>query len=148
MDDAATESLRRNWWGWTWRVLVVGLAYFVFYFVFGSANALLYTLPFYKNNPQYGLTVPPMGIIFVAQLIRGPLFGLGALCLAWPVRAPRRPLALWLGAVLFILGGAAPYLEAVFRTMPLGFNLATLVELLFQNFPTGVVAAYLERNRV
>src|ERR1043165_9316788 len=25
---------KRNWWSWTWRVLIVGLAYFIFYFVF------------------------------------------------------------------------------------------------------------------
>ncbi len=141
--DRATATPGRRWWGWAWRVVVVALAYVVFYFVFGSANALLYTLPFYRNNPQYGLTVPPMNAIFVAQFIRGSLFGLEALLLAWTVRAPRRQLAAWLGLALFVIGGAAPFLEAVFRTMPLGFNLATLTELLFQNFPTGVVAAYL-----
>jgi hypothetical protein len=68
---------------------------------------------------------------------------LGALCLAWIVRVPRRQLGAWLGIALFLIGGAAPYVEAVYRTMPLGFNLATLAELLLQNFPTGVVAAYL-----
>lgn len=141
--DRGTATPGRRWRGWAWRVLDVALAYVVFYFVFGSANALLYTLPFYRNNPQYGLTVPPMNVIFVAQFIRGPLFALSALCLAWTVRAPRRQLAAWLGLALFVIGGAGPYLEAVFRTMPLGFNLATLTELLFQNFPTGVVAAYL-----
>ena len=140
-------SPRRRWWGWAWRVLVVALAYVVFYFVFGSANALLYTLPFYRNNPQYGLALPPMNVILVAQFIRGPLFGLGALSLAWIVHTPRRPLAAWLGMALFVIGGAAPYAEAVFRTMPLGFNLATLTELLCQNFPTGVVAAYLFGER-
>ncbi len=143
VESSVAAHPSRSAWRWAWSVLVVGLAYFVFYFVFGSANALLYTLPFYKNNPQYGLTVPPMGIVFVAQLIRGPLFGLGALFLARTVRVPRRHLALWLGGILFVIGGAAPYMEAVFRTMPLGFNLATLAELLFQNFPTGIVAAYL-----
>jgi hypothetical protein len=25
---------KRSWWGWTWRILLVGLAYLVFYFVF------------------------------------------------------------------------------------------------------------------
>ncbi len=141
--ERPTETPRRRGWDWTWRVLVVALAYIIFYFVFGSANALLYTLPFYRNNPQYGLTVPPMNAIFAAQFIRGPLFGLGALCLAWTTRAPRRQLAAWLGPALFVIGGAVPYLEAVFRTMPLGFNLATLTELLFQNVPTGVVGACL-----
>jgi len=136
-----------SWVSWTWRVLIVGLAYFVFYFLFGSINALLYTLPFYRDNPQYGLTVPPMNVIVVAQLIRGPLFGFGAFVLARLVNPARSQLALWLGMVLFVIGGAAPYVEAVFRTMPLGFNIATLIELLCQNFPTGIVAAYLCKKR-
>lgn len=131
-----------SWWGWTWRVLVVGLAYFMFYFIFGATNALLYTRSFYESH-QYGLTMPPVGIIFVVQLLRGPLFGLGSLFPARSVNLPRRQLALWLGLMLFVIGGLAPYVEGTFRTMPLGFSLATLIELLFQNGLTGVVAANL-----
>ena len=140
---AGENHIARPWWSWTWRVLVVGLAFFVFYFVFGATNALLYTRSFYENNPQYGLTLPPYGIIFMAQLLRGPLFGLGSLFIARSVDLSRRQLALWLGLMLFVIGGVAPYVEITFRTMPLGFNLATLTEILFQNVLTGVVAASL-----
>jgi len=133
---------KRNWWGWTWRVLIVGLAYFVFYFVFGATNAFLYTMSFYKNNPQYGLNLPAPAVIFLAQLIRGPLFGLGSLFIVRAVIVPRRKVGVWLGLVLFVVGGVAPYVEVTFRTMPLGFNLATLAEIFFQNFLTGLVAAY------
>ena len=91
-------------------------------------------------------TVPESALslqFFLAQLIRGPLFALGAVFLAQAVKASRRQLALWLGFLLFVIGGVAPYVEVTFRTMPLGFNLATLTEILLQNFLTGVVAAYL-----
>jgi hypothetical protein len=135
------SDISRPWWSWTWRVLVAGLAYFLFYFIFGATNALLYTMTFYKDNPQYGLTLPPAGIIFMAQLLRGLLFGLGSLFIARSVDLPRRQLALWLGLMLFVIGGLAPYVEIAFRSMPLGFNLATLTEILFQNVLTGVVAA-------
>lgn len=137
-----------NWWGWTWRVLVVGLAYYVFYLVFGATNALLYTRSFYENNPQYGLTLPPAGMIFLALLVRGPLFGLGSLFIVRSVGSPQRGLPIWLGLLLFVVGGLAPYLETTFRTMPLGFNLATLAELFLQNFLTGVVAARLFVPRI
>ncbi len=136
-------SLERSWWGWTWRVLVVGLAFFVFYFVFGATNAFLYTMNFYKNNPQYGLNLPAPAIIFLAQLIRGPLFGLGSLFIVRAVNVPRRTAGVWLGILLFVVGGLAPYVEVTFRSMPLGFNLATLTEMFFQNFLTGVMAAYI-----
>jgi uncharacterized integral membrane protein len=144
-DDIETSesSVKHSWWGWTWRVLVVGLAYLVFYFVFGATNAFLYTMSFYENNPQYGLMLPPIGVIFMAELLRGPLFGLGSLLIARSVSLSRRQLALWLGLMLFAVGGLAPYVEITFRTMPLGFNLATLTEMLFQNVLTGVVAASL-----
>jgi hypothetical protein len=132
-----------GWFNWVWRVVVGGLSYFVFYFVFGAANALLYTKPFYENNPQYGLTLPPAGIIFLAQLIRGPLMALGLGLLAQVVPVARRQLVLWLGVFLFVAAGVAPYLEVTFRTMPLGFNLATLAEIMFQNVLMGIVAAYL-----
>ncbi len=130
-----------SWWGWTWRVLAVGLAYYVVYVVFGATNALLYTRSFYENNPQYGLTLPPPGMIFLALLVRGPLFGLGSVFIVRSVGGPRRGLSVWLGLLLFVVGGLAPYLETTFRTMPLGFNLATLAELFLQNFLTGIVAA-------
>ena len=134
---------KRSWWGWTWRVLAVGLAYFVFYFVFGATNAFLYTMSFYKNNPQYGLNLPAPGVIFLAQLLKGPLFGLGLLFVVQAMNLPRRKVGVWLGILLFVVGGVAPYVEVTFRTMPLGFNMATLTEIFFQNFPTGIVAAYL-----
>ena len=142
---AAHKPLRvkRSWFGWVWRIVVVGLAYFVFYFVFGATNALLYTQSFYKNNPQYGLSLPPAGLIFAAQLLRGPLFALGALFLAQAASVSRRQLGLWLGILLFVVGGVGPYVEITFRTMPLGFNLATLTEIFLQNFLTGMVAAAL-----
>jgi hypothetical protein len=141
--EPLAQPAPRPWWGWGWRVLLVGLAYFVFYFVFGAANAMLYTRPFYENNPDYGLALPPTGVIFAAQLVRGPLFGLGALFVARAAAMPRRPTAIWLGLLLFVVGGLGPYLETTFRTMPLGFNLATLTEVFLQNFLTGVVAASL-----
>ena len=137
------SDAKKGGWGWIPRVLMAGCAYFILYFVFGATNALLYTKSFYENNPQYGLSLPPAGIIFLSQLIRGPLFGLGSFCILRATSAPRRQLAIWLGILLFIVGGVGPYLEVTFRTMPMGFNLATLTEIFFQNFFTGIVATNL-----
>jgi len=145
VDQIPHENADRGRSGWSWacRVLLVGIAYFLFYFVFGATNALLYTRSFYENNPQYGLSLPPTGMIFLAQLIRGPLFGLGSLFIVRATNAPRRPLAVRLGILLFVIGGVGPYVEVTFRTMPLEFNLATLTEIFLQNFLTGLVAVHL-----
>jgi hypothetical protein len=145
--ESALPASGHTFWGWAWRVLVVGLAYFAFYFIFGATNALLYTKSFYENNAQYGLSLPPTGVIFLAQLLRGPLFGLGSLFIVLSAEAPRRRMAVWLGLLLFVVGGLGPYIETTFRTMPLGFNLATLLEIFLQNFLTGVVAVYLYKPR-
>ncbi len=142
-EPSAEPPLQRNWWGWTWRILLVGLAYFVFYFGFGSANALLYTRSFYENNPQYGLTLPPVGVLFLAQVLRAPLWGLGAFFIVRSTNLPSKWRGLCLGLLLYVVGGLGPYLEVTFRTMPLGFNLATLLELFLQNFLTGLVGARL-----
>jgi hypothetical protein len=131
---------------WIWRIVLVGLAYVVLYLVIGSANALLYTRSFYENNPAYALALPPVGTILLALLIRGPLFAVGSLFIARAANTSRRQTAIWLGLLLFVVGGLAPYLETTFRTMPLGFNLATLTELFLQNFLTGVVAARLYKQ--
>ena len=137
-------TLKRKWWEWAWRVLLVGGVYFACYFIFGATNFVLYTKSFYENNPQYGLARPEAGIIFLAQLVRGPLFGLGSLFILLTVaHLPRRRIAVWLGILLFIVGGLAPYVEITFRTMPIGFNLATITELFLQNFLTGILAAYI-----
>ena len=131
---------------WIWRILLVGLAYIVLYLVTGSANALLYTRSFYENNPAYALALPPVGAIFLALLIRGPLFGLGSFFVARSAHFDGNRSAVWLGLLLFAVGGLAPYLETTFRSMPLGFNLATLMELFLQNFLTGVIAARLYKE--
>jgi hypothetical protein len=140
---ASQPVAQHRWWGWTWRVLVVGLAYFVYYFVFGATNAMLYTRSFYEHYPQYGLNLPPTSLILLAQLLRGPLFGLGSLFIARAADVSRRQAGVWLGLLLFVVGGFGPYLETTFRTMPAGFNIATLVELFLQNFLTGEMAARL-----
>jgi hypothetical protein len=141
------SSQARSLGSWIWRILAVGLAYVVFYLVIGGANALLYTRSFYENNRAYALTLPPVGAIFLALLIRGPLFGLGSFFIALSAHFSGNRSAVWLGLLLFVLGGLSPYLETTFRTMPLGFNVATLTELFLQNFLTGVVAARLYRRR-
>jgi hypothetical protein len=89
------------------------------------------------------LNLPAPTVIFLAQLIRGPLFGLGSLFIVRTVDVPRRKVGVWLRIVLYVVGGVAPYIEVTWRTMPLGFNLATLTEIMLQNVLTGMVAASL-----
>lgn len=132
---------QRSGWGWTGRVLAVGLAYFVFNLIFGTINEFLFATNLYKNYPQCGLSFPPE--ILLAELLRGLLLGLGSLCIARVVSLPRRQVGVWLGILLFVVGGATPYVEVTLRTLSLELNLATLAEIFLRNFLTGMVAAYL-----
>lgn len=130
-------------------VLLAGaLAYLVLYFVFGAANFLLYTGPFYRENPQYGLELPAASIVFTAQLLRAPMMAAGAVLMGSMVHWRRTRLAVGLGLFLYVVGGFAPYFEEVFLSMPIGFNLTTLAELFLQNFGLGVIMALLVRRRM
>ncbi len=130
--------------GWAWRLVVGSLSYPVFYLVFGAINALAYTKTFYETNPQ--LHLPSIDVVLQAQLVRGPLMVLGVLAFALELRASRRQVALWLGVLLYIVAGVAPYAETTLLVMPVGFSVATLVEILCQNVLTGIVVAYLFRR--
>ena len=44
------------------------------------------------------------------------------------------------------IGDTTPYVGVVFRTTSLGFNLATLIELLCQIFPTGIFDLLIHPN--
>ncbi len=132
-----------GWLNLAWCFIVASLSYFVFYFFFGGINYLLYTKAFYENNPAFGLSRPSAEIVFLAELIRGPLMVLGVIPIVRALRITQRQIAGLIGILLFVVGGLEPYIEVTFRKMPLGFNLATLTEILFQNFLTGVVVAHL-----
>jgi hypothetical protein len=80
-------------------------------------------------------------VVFATELVRGLLIILAVLPLILTWRAQRRWLAVWCGLILFVVGGLVPLLPVTI--LPVYLRVTSGIEIFFQNFSTGVVAAFL-----
>lgn len=134
------DSLRlRPWISWVWRFLASCLTYLLAYFVFGAINYSLVTQPFYETHTG-GLNVPPLELVLFVEVLRAPLIILSIGLFVFSFAVSRRRLVLTTGILLFWVGGLVP-LVLQLGTLPVPLLLASVVEILFQNTLTGVVAA-------
>ena len=131
----------RSFLSWSWRFVVGALSYLVFYFLFGVLNYALVTRPYYETHAG-GLNVPVLSTILTAELIRSVFITLSLLPFFLIVRTDKKRLILLSGLILFSLGGLVP-LTMQANTLPLVLLSASAVEIFFQNFSTGTVAALL-----
>jgi hypothetical protein len=136
------ESLQaRPWYSWLWRFIVSSFSYLVFYFVFGGINYSLVTRPYYESHAG-GLTVPAPEVVIVLESVRGVLIVFSVLLFLLSIRGTRRQLMVKTGWLLFAVGGIIPLMWQI-NTLPLFLLFASGIEIFFQNFFTGVVAASL-----
>jgi len=126
---------------WSWRFIVGALSYFVFYFLFGALNFVLVTEPYYKTHVG-GLEVPVLSSILTAELNRSVLIILSITPFLLSVQMGKKRIALLSGLILFSIGGLVPLTMQV-DALPLVLLVASAVEIFFQNFSTGTVAALL-----
>ncbi|MGE5072983.1 MAG: hypothetical protein ACM3MF_06110 [Anaerolineae bacterium] len=131
----------RPWHSWLWRFLISALSYLAFYFVFGGLNYSLVTKPYYETHAG-GLTVPAPEIVLLLEAIRGVLIAFSVLLLLLSMRGSRRKLMITTGWLLFAVGGIIPLVWQI-NMLPLFLLFASAIEIFFQNFLTGVVAAWL-----
>lgn len=113
----------------------------IFYFIFGALNYELVTRPYYEIHAG-GLTVPTLDVVLMAEHIRGVLIVISVLLFLLALRASKRRLVLLTGLILFSIGGLVP-LTMQASTLPFLLLAASAVEILFQNFSTGAVTAWL-----
>jgi len=137
---ALPELPRRTRVSWLWRYIASALTYVVLYFVAGAVNYTLVTGPFYESHVS-GLVVPAPEIVLGVAVLEGMFFPLAVLPLLYALPRSRRERAVIAGSALFVLGGLVPLL--VTSALPIGLRVASLVEIFFQKFPTGVVSALL-----
>ncbi len=84
--------------------------------------------------------MPPPGVILAVEAIRAPLIVLSVGLFVLSFQASNRRVMGTTGLKLFWIGGIAPLLLQV-STLPLILLAARAVEIFFQNFLTGMVAA-------
>lgn len=136
------EALRtRPWYSWVWRFLASALSYLLFYFIFGGLNYSLVTKPYYETHAG-GLAVPAPQVVLVLESIRGILIVFSVLLFLLSVRGSRRRLMGMTGWLLFAIGGIIPLIWQI-ANLPLFLLFASAIEIFFQNFLTGAVAAWL-----
>ena len=131
----------RSWYSWTWRFIASAMSYLVFYFVIGGLNYQLVTKPYYESHAG-GLTVPAPGIVFIVESIRSLMIIFSVFLFLLSARGTRRRLMVSTGWLLFTIGGIIPLIWQI-GTLPLFLLTASGLEIFFQNFLTGVIAAWL-----
>lgn len=136
------DALRtRRWYSWGWRFLASTLSYLLFYFVFGALNYSLVTKPYYDAHAG-GLTAPAPEVVLMIEPVRGLLIVLSVLLFLLSARGTRRQLIGRTGWLLFAIGGLVPLILQL-GSLPLFLLVASAIEIFFQNFLTGAVAAWL-----
>jgi hypothetical protein len=125
-------------------LLLCGVAYAVYYFVFGALTYEFFTKGYYPDGAD---SARRLGLWFwVIQIGRGVLMTLAVLPAIRTVRLPRGRAAIAMGALLWIAGGAAPLLPPN-DFMGTAQRMIHIVEILTQNAPLGITAVLLLRPR-
>lgn len=132
---------KRPWYSWVWRFIVSALSYLMFYWIVGGLNYQLITKPYYESHAG-GLTVPAVQMVFVVESIRSVLILFSVFLLLLSMHGTKRQLMIRTGWLLFAIGGIVPLVLQI-EMLPLFLLVASAVEIFFQNFLTGVMAALL-----
>jgi hypothetical protein len=125
-------------------VLAAGASYVLYYLIFGAITFQFFTKQYYPHAAEQ---VAALGMWFWAyQWARGTLMALAVLPIVYTLRLPRWQAALSVGAIVWIVGGAAALL------VPNDMMVATqrymhIVEIMTQNVSLGVTAVLLLRPR-
>jgi len=125
-------------------VVVCGIAYVLYYLIFGSITYQFFTKGYYPDAPKI---VARLGIWFwLIQLGRGVLMTLAALPLIRTLRMSRVQAAIAVGLIMWVAGGAAPLLLPNPLMVPAQRFIHT-IEILTQNVSLGITIVLLLRAR-
>jgi hypothetical protein len=125
-------------------VVVSGIAYVLYYLIFGSITYQFFTKGYYPDAPQI---VARLGIWFwLIQIGRGVLMTLAALPLIYTLRMSRVQAAIAVGLIMWVAGGAAPLLLPNPLMVP-AQRLIHTIEILTQNVSLGITTVLLLRAK-
>jgi hypothetical protein len=125
-------------------VFVCGIAYALYYLIFGSITYQFFTKSYYPDAPRI---VARLGIWFwLIQIGRGVLMTLAALPLIRTLRMSRVQAAVAVGLIMWVAGGAAPLLLPNPLMVPAQRFIHT-IEILTQNVSLGITMVLLLRAK-
>jgi len=125
-------------------IFLCGIAYTLFYLVFGSITYQFFTKAYYPGADQIARD---LGLWFwLIQIARGILMTVAVLPAIYTLKMTRWQTAIAIGVIIWVAGGLAPLL------VPNGLMGTTqrmihIVEILTQNAPLGIVAGLLLRPK-
>jgi hypothetical protein len=125
-------------------IIVCGIAYLVFYMIFGGITYRFFTKAYYPEAVQ---VAGKLGLWFWAiQIGRGALMTLAVLPVIYTLHMSRWQTAIVIGTLIWVAGGLAPLLvpNALMGTTQ---RMIHIVEIFTQNFPLGLVAGLLLRPK-
>jgi hypothetical protein len=125
-------------------IVICGLAYVLYYLVFGSITYQFFTKGYYPEGPQQ---VAHLGLWFwVIQMGRGLLMTLAVLPVIVTLRMGRMQAAIAVGLLLWVAGGVAPLLLPNPYMVPTA-RFIHVIEILTQNVSLGITAVLLLRPK-
>ena len=125
-------------------VVACGVAYALYYLVFGAITYQYFTRGFYPDAPRQ---VAQLGGWFWAlQIGRGILMTMAVLPIVYTLRMPRWHAALAVGALVWVAGGLAPLLVPN-NLMGTTQRIIHIVEIFSQNVALGITVVLLLRSR-
>jgi len=125
-------------------VLLAGFSYVIYYQIFGYLTFHYFTQQYYPHAVEQATA---MGVWFwVYQWGRGTLMTLAVLPIIYTLRMRRWPTALAVGAIVWIVGGAAALLVPN-PMMVTAQRYEHVVEIMTQNVSLGITAVLLLRPR-
>jgi hypothetical protein len=125
-------------------LLACGLAYAVYYLIFGAITYQFFTKGYYPEAME--VTQRLGAWLWVIQIGRGALMALAVLPAVHTLRLGRWPAALAVGALIWVAGGVAPLLVPNDFMVP-AQRAIHVMEILTQNAPLGITAVLLLRPR-
>jgi hypothetical protein len=139
-------SLPEMWSPWiaAGMVLLSGVAYVIYYLIFGWITYAMFTKQYY---PEAESIARSLGLrLWLIELARGILMTLSVLPAIFTLRMRRWPAAIAVGVLLWVVGGAAPLLVPNSLMVP-AQRYIHIVEILTQNAALGITAVLLLRPR-
>lgn len=125
-------------------LVACGVAYAVYYLVFGAITYQFFTKGYY---PEAADVAQRLGLwLWVIQIGRGALMTLAVLPAILTLRLGRGPAAIAVGALVWVAGGAAPLLVPN-DFMVTAQRMIHIVEILTQNASLGITSVLLLRPR-
>jgi hypothetical protein len=119
------------------KLVLGGFIYMIMYYSWGWLNYNLFTKPFYDSGVG-GLDIPSTFKLIESILFRGILITLSIVPFLLFAQPNSRNKMYEVGTILFVFGGLLP-LSFFVSVFPMDFIAYSLVEILLQNFLTGMI---------